>query len=127
MEGGRMSWSQQEAIDLCRRIEEFAPLYDCHVALTGGCLYKSGPRRDVDIMFYNIRQAPDGTNQQGLLDELAKNGFKIGKRFGWVVKAIYAGKPVDLFFPEYDGATDTEYEGGAPTQEVSNVSRSESY
>lgn len=37
-----MSWTTHEALALCRLIEEFAPLYDCHVALTGGTLYKNG-------------------------------------------------------------------------------------
>lgn len=95
-----MSWTTDEALVLCRLIETFAPLYDAHVALTGGTLYKDGPRRDVDILFYRIRQAA-GINTQGLLDMLRANGFEIGKQYGWVIKAKYEGKPVDLFFPEH--------------------------
>ena len=51
-----MNWTQQHAIELCKRIESVCPRYGCHVALTGGLLYKDGPRKDCDILFYRIRQ-----------------------------------------------------------------------
>jgi hypothetical protein len=97
-----MSWTQADAVALCRELETIAPLYDAHVALTGGCLYKDGPRRDADIMFYSIRQAENGVQEEALLNAIhALPGFEILKRYGWVVKAKYHGKPLDLFFPEY--------------------------
>ncbi len=42
-------WTQEEAIELCRIIEDICPQAGCHVALTGGCLYKDGERKDLDI------------------------------------------------------------------------------
>jgi len=50
-------WTQEAAMKLCREIEMIAPLHGAHVALTGGCLYKAGPRKDLDLVFYRIRQA----------------------------------------------------------------------
>ena len=49
-------WTQEEAIALCKKIESIVPLAGCHVALTGGCLYRDGHRKDLDILFYRIRQ-----------------------------------------------------------------------
>jgi len=95
-------WTHQQAVDLCKQIEQFAPIYGAHVALTGGTLYKEGPRKDVDIMFYRIRQQSQ-INKKGLLDHLERSvGLIVGKRHGWVIKAKtdYYKKSVDLFFPE---------------------------
>lgn len=52
-------WDQKTAIDLCSKIELICPQYGCHVALTGGTLYKEGPRKDCDILFYRIRQVDE--------------------------------------------------------------------
>ena len=50
------TWDLVSAVDLCKQVESIAPDYGCHVALTGGCLYKEGPRKDLDLLFYRIRQ-----------------------------------------------------------------------
>lgn len=94
-------WDPDLAVELCRLIEGIAPKYGAHVALTGGCLYKDGPRKDCDILFYRIRQT-DTIDQGGLVKELAEHGMKIGKVHGWVIKASWEDRPVDLFFPEQD-------------------------
>ena len=44
------------AVEICRSIECECPKFGCHVALTGGTLYKDGERKDLDILFYRIRQ-----------------------------------------------------------------------
>jgi len=75
------------------------PDFGCHVALTGGLLYKEGSRKDCDLLFYCIRQV-DEIDISGLLAALKASGFVIGRQHGWVRKATYQGKPVDLFFPE---------------------------
>lgn len=96
-------WETQDAIQLCSDIELFAPQAGCHVALTGGTLYKCGPRKDVDVMFYRIRQV-DRIDEELLFQLLQERlGFVMGKRWGWVQKATYRGKQVDLFFPDYVG------------------------
>ena len=97
-----MSWTQEEAIQLCRLLEALAPTFGCHVALTGGCLYKDGERKDCDILLYRIRQV-SAIDTEGLFAALSLIGFEGIAGFGWVFKAKYKGKSVDLFFPEEVG------------------------
>ena len=94
------------AIELCRIVEGFAPDYGCHVALTGGCLYKNGDRKDVDILFYRIRQV-EKIDHDGLIKALESAGFYEIEGFGWILKGKYKGIDVDMFFPEEIG--DSEY------------------
>lgn len=91
--------SYDSAVTLCRLIESFAPQYGCHVALTGGCLYKDGERKDIDILFYRIRQV-EKVDHDGLKSELEKNGLEEITGFGWLLKAKWNGINVDMFFPE---------------------------
>jgi hypothetical protein len=93
-------WTQAEAIELCKKIEAVCPQAGYHVALTGGLLYKDGPRKDCDLLFYRIRQVknPDADKLFGLIEE-AVPGFFQTKGFGWCFKANLNGKPIDCFFP----------------------------
>ena len=93
------NWSQESAIDLCRRIEEVCPAFGCHVALTGGTLYRDGYRKDADVLFYRIRQSKK-INMAGLWKSLKAIGLVKKSGFGWCYKAEFYGKPVDCFFPE---------------------------
>ena len=93
-------WELKDAVELCIQLETIAPFYGCHVALTGGCLYKPGLRKDVDIMFYRIRQISE-LDKEGLLNKLYTMGFVNQRTFGWVTKCEYTGKGVDLFFPDH--------------------------
>lgn len=93
-----MSWTQQEAINLCVEIESICPKFGCHVALTGGCLYRAGERKDCDIVFYRIRESIIDTDE--LWEALRKIGFDMKDGGGWIFKAEYRGKKVDCFFPE---------------------------
>lgn len=100
-------WTQQEAIHLCKVIELVCPAFGCHVALTGGLLYKEGPRKDCDILFYRIRQSSN-IQMEDLWKALALLGIVKKAGFGWCYKATYQGKTVDCFFPEEeDGEYDT--------------------
>jgi hypothetical protein len=94
-------WTLEEAVALCRLLEVLAPDYGCHVALTGGVLYKHGPRKDLDLLFYRIRQA-DHVDQEGMFVEMAKLGVVIVRGRLWCFKALYRGKSIDIFFPEED-------------------------
>lgn len=95
-------WSLTDAVALCKKIEAVCPPFGCHVALTGGALYKDGPRKDLDILFYRVRQI-DQIDEAGLFDALAQIGLvKVGG-FGWCHKAKYGERNVDCFFPEEDG------------------------
>ncbi len=96
--------TQAEAIALCAIVESFAPSCGCHVALTGGTLYKHGPRKDVDLLFYRIRQVEkiDYIELFHKLRELAD--VYVQTSHGWVTKALWGAVSVDLFFPEADDA-----------------------
>lgn len=93
------TWTTSEAIELCCLIESIAPQYGCHVALTGGLLYKGGERKDCDIVLYRIRQFKE-INLDGLFEELAKHGIAQLSGFGFCYKAEYRRKPVDFLVPE---------------------------
>lgn len=86
---------------MCELIESICPKFGCHVALTGGVLYKSGEglRKDCDILFYRIRQTPE-IDMAGLWKGLKTIGLVPYKGFGWCYKATYGDKLVDIFFPE---------------------------
>lgn len=95
-----MSWTLGEAVILIRDIERICPAFGCHVALTGGVLYKNGERKDLDILIYRIRQR-DKIDVEGLfkaLDEQLR--IKKVSGFGWCFKLTRDGKRIDLFDPE---------------------------
>lgn len=92
-------WNQAEAVALCKKVESICPEFGCHVALTGGLLYKEGPRKDCDLLLYRIRQAKE-IDLLGLWTALRKIGLDKRDGFGWVYKARYMGKPVDILMPE---------------------------
>lgn len=98
------TWNLDKAIELCRKIEVIAPRFGAHVALTGGCLYKDGERKDVDILIYRIRQEPH-ISIDGFFDALDLIlGVKRTADYGWCHKANYQGMDIDFFFPEQDGS-----------------------
>lgn len=102
------TWTIKEGIELCREIEKYCPKYGCHVALTGGLLYKDGPRKDCDILFYRIRQI-ESIDIDGMFTELEESiGFAYVSGFGWCQKATWRGKNIDCFFPEGEG-DETQY------------------
>ena len=97
-----MKWTQQQAIELCKKVEAICPQFGCHVALTGGLLYKDGERKDCDLLFYRIRQIAE-IDFEGLFSALALIGLVKVSGFGWCHKATYEGKNVDMFSPEEEG------------------------
>lgn len=102
------AWPQGMAIAFCTLVEEIAPSYGCHVALTGGCLYKTESRKDLDILFYRVRQTPE-INKLGLFLALQdKLGVTVVKHVnGWITKAKWNNRNIDFFFPEEEGPRDT--------------------
>lgn len=112
-------WTQSDAIALCTEIERYAPNYGCHVALTGGCLYKSGSRKDLDILFYRIRQVSEIDHEElfAALDE--HSAITVEGGFGWCVKATdKQGRKLDLFFPEEIGAANPGTSGSTEEEEL---------
>ncbi len=100
-------WTQEQALALCRQLEAIAPKFGAHVGLTGGLLYKDGPRKDADIIIYRIRQVPK-IDADGFFGAVKAIGVEFKSGFGWCRKAEWNGLPIDFFFPEEDG----EYESG---------------
>jgi hypothetical protein len=97
----RPLWTLEEAVALCRAIEAVAPAYGCHVALTGGVLYKDGPRKDLDLLFYRVRQVVL-VDQEGLFVALSGLGVVVVRGRSWCFKAVHGGRTIDMFFPEED-------------------------
>lgn len=115
-------WNQTDAIELCRKIEAICPAYGCHVALTGGCLYKDGLRKDADILFYRIRQV-DVIDIEGLFEALEALGILKTHGFGFVHKALYQGKGIDFFFPESAGSSDYQQPAEADPDQLLEEAR----
>ena len=109
----------EQAVRICRIIERASPEFGCHVALTGGCLYKDGERKDIDLLFYRVRQVKE-IDYQGLFAALVKLGFELPNGFGWLFKSKYFGCPVDMFFPEEVGGGEYDPEHGKTPEQKSN-------
>jgi hypothetical protein len=99
-------WTTAEAVELCRLLYPICAALGCYPALTGGLLYKDGPRKDCDILFYRNRQAPV-IDTEKLFNSLHATGLRFVSGTGWCIKATWRGKPVDCFFPEHDGVYET--------------------
>lgn len=96
-------WTQVEAIEFCRLVESVAPRFGAHVALTGGLLYKNGPRKDCDIVLYRIRERETPVDFAGLFAALIEHDVHLVDDFGWCKKLTWKGAKVDAFDPDDDG------------------------
>lgn len=102
------TWMQEEAIEVCRKLEHIAPAFGGHVALTGGALYKDGARKDIDILIYRIRQSPK-FDWNGFFKEIEKRlGILFVIDFGWNKKAEWNGRKIDFFDPDFVRPIDSE-------------------
>lgn len=102
-------WTQEQAISWCIELEKIATKYRGHVALTGGALYKAGPRKDLDILIYPNRGSV--FDWPGFFGECeAALGLKPGKDYGWCKKATHEGRHIDFFDPL---APEGEHSSGA--------------
>ena len=105
---GKTMWTQAEAIALCKQIEAIAPSFGLHVALTGGLLYKEGPRKDADILLYRVRDiTPLEINWTAFFKALSDQlGIQQDPRhdYGWCKKATWQGQNIDFFNPDDDGS-----------------------
>lgn len=101
-------WTLEEAVTLARLLEPIAQGNKMHVALTGGCLYKDGSRKDADIVVY--RHSDEETYGEPLRRETFENelsyyndGLCVVSKHPRVTKCTYFDKPFDLIFIEVDG------------------------
>lgn len=104
-------WTQDQAIALCREIERIAPEFGCHVALTGGLLYKDGPRKDCDLVFYRIRQR-ETIDVEALFRALRSCGLRrVTDGDCFVIKAKHEHGDIDCLFPEAESGHYIEDDG----------------
>ncbi len=61
-----MIWTQQQALEVCFKLEPVIASLGMHIGLTGGCLYKNCPRKDMDIILYRHHGAELATFAQFL-------------------------------------------------------------
>lgn len=108
-----VKWTTDEAIELCKLIEPIAARCGCHIGLTGGLLYKEGPRKDCDLVIYSIRS--EVINFKEFYSELSKVGVNFKQAFGFVTKVEYKGKSIDILYPEDE--TYGEYDH-IPTEDI---------
>ncbi|MCP4342903.1 MAG: hypothetical protein GY799_29475 [Desulfobulbaceae bacterium] len=95
--------------NLAMLIEDIASKYDVHVALTGGQLYKDGPRKDIDFVLYHssrkcMAEYVEADNLKAIEDiflSLYAEGFSNFRNFGRVTKCTYNGVAIDFLYPEY--------------------------
>jgi hypothetical protein len=109
-------WDREQAIELCRRLNPIAMRFGCHVALTGGLLYKDGKRKDCDIVVYRrgLDKLPQGGRKpfNEEIDRTAMVNAMVAEAelylvdtYTRVVKLFYKDVyKVDLVFPECDGS-----------------------
>ena len=96
-----MTWTFDSARDLIVRLEARLPEAGCHVALTGGVLYKEGQRKDLDLIIYRIRDM--NINDKVLLEVFQQCGVEVIRKYGWMYKAKYRNRGIDILIPESGG------------------------
>jgi hypothetical protein len=94
-----MKITQFLAIQLCTRLEDIAPEFGGHVALTGGCLYKAGERKDVDIMIYRSTDEPPFRWDAFFKQAKEVLGIELVHDFGFCKKARMGEITIDFFDP----------------------------
>ena len=98
------------AEELCIKLYEALEPFGFYPALTGGNLYKTGARKDIDIVIYRNRQKSPVFEMSDLEGLLKKAGLEDFEFFGFVTKAKYDGVSVDLFNPETTSEDDYKVE-----------------
>src|SRR5580692_1465444 len=99
------NWTLLRAQSLCIALEGLAPIYGAHVALTGGLLYKHGPRKDCDIVLYRHGGRAEPIDRIGILEavQVLLNMVPV-RTEGRVWKLLYDGRQVDFLFHDADEA-----------------------
>lgn len=80
-------WTQEEALDFCYVLEQTIAQLGMHIGLTGGCLYKDGPRKDVDVILYRHHGAELASYEQ-FLTALSEQGIVLRSLHHNVVKMV---------------------------------------
>lgn len=119
-------YTTDDAVAVCKLIEPVVAKVGYHVGLTGGCLYGQGGRKDIDLLFYRIRNkndfektknkrfSPCGPEYkyspkdlvQALADEL---GIALSNDYGFVKKLVYSDLTLDAMFPDREPNENEDY------------------
>jgi len=102
--------SIDDGLLLCRLLHAVLAPKGFYPSLTGGLLYKEGPRKDIDVLIFRNRQDISHFEMTELKPILGSIGVEITSYHGFVTKATWNGFVVDLFNPETDHGN--EYVGG---------------
>lgn len=96
---------RDQAILICREVENIIIPLGYHCALGGGCLHQDGKRKDVDILIYphdiHARNQPHGDIVKMLHGKLSMSGYS--EKASTTDKDVFVGYwdskfRVDLFF-----------------------------
>lgn len=95
------------AVSLCALLNSVCRKHGYFVALTGGCLYSMGERKDIDVLFYVNRNMTKQVDRPALLQEIsamlgehvAKVDYYYRDFDGFVYKTKWNGIDVDMLFP----------------------------
>lgn len=100
----------EDAQRICTKLYEPLRAIGVFIGVTGGSLYKEGPRKDIDLLVYlNTSHADIETTDiedmpMRIIDVISKaadvNEYTT-EYFGYVTKTFIDGIPVDILFPEY--------------------------
>jgi len=101
--------TKDQGVQLCRELREALLPYGIFPALTGGLLYKDGPRKDIDIVLFRHRQMLESFEVIDLITPLSSVGVRITGVYGFVTKATWKGITVDLFNPETNNTSSRVY------------------
>lgn len=89
-------WTQERALAACIQLEPIIAAMGMHIGLTGGCLYKTGPRKDMDIILYRHHGAELCTFD-GLISGLSAHGVLMKSLHHNVIKMVTRdGQSIDL-------------------------------
>lgn len=89
-----------DGIEICKLLYLVLSPHGYYPALTGGMCYKSGERKDIDIVIYRNRQKINKFEMTDIFTHLEKIGIEISGHYGFVTKAKWNGFVIDLFNPE---------------------------
>ena len=95
-----------DALAIAADIENVAASCDCHIGLTGGILYKQGPRKDIDFVVYKHNTEETAGKPVRRIDfeaGLEKLGIVFGKRGPRVTKAVWYNYSIDFIYAEEIG------------------------
>ena len=96
-------YNLEDAVAICKMIEPCIADFGFHVALTGGTLYGEGGRKDIDLVFYRIRQQnQDDIKMDKLYLHLEDTCDLVLEKDHGFCKKFLLGEvvPIDILFPE---------------------------